>query len=187
MGELLAFRAQLAATHRNPAFDVAVPTLNLGCLRAGDNPNRICDHADLQIDLRLLPGMDTAGDHRRARAAPRAIRRSARHDDSHEHRCRRRCHRSPHPATANWCAPWSACREQRAGTVAFSTEGPFLQALGMETVIFGPGSIDQAHQPDEYLALDRIAAGRRRADAADRRSLRALRLRRVQRPHSMPL
>ena len=26
----------------------------------------------------------------------------------------------------------------------------------METVIFGPGSIDQAHQPDEYLALDRI-------------------------------
>ena len=53
-------RAQLAATHRNPAFDVAVPTLNLGCLTAGDNPNRICDHADLQIDLRLLPGMDTA-------------------------------------------------------------------------------------------------------------------------------
>ncbi|HEY6597719.1 MAG TPA: acetylornithine deacetylase, partial [Pseudomonadales bacterium] len=59
MGELLAFRAQLAATHRNPVFDVAVPTLNLGCLKAGDNPNRICDHADLQIDLRLLPGMDT--------------------------------------------------------------------------------------------------------------------------------
>ena len=59
MGELLAFRAQLAAMHRNPIFDVAVPTLNLGCLRAGDNPNRICDHADLQIDLRLLPGMDT--------------------------------------------------------------------------------------------------------------------------------
>ena len=38
----------------------------------------------------------------------------------------------------------------------------------METVIFGPGSIDQAHQPDEYLAADRIAAGGRRADAADR-------------------
>ena len=44
-----------------------------------------------------------------------------------------------------------------AGTVAFGTEGPFLQQLGMETVIFGPGAIDQAHQPDEYLDGARIA------------------------------
>jgi acetylornithine deacetylase len=26
----------------------------------------------------------------------------------------------------------------------------------METVILGPGDIAQAHQPDEYLAMDRI-------------------------------
>ena len=42
-----------------------------------------------------------------------------------------------------------------AGTsVAFGTEAPFLQQLGMDTIIMGPGSIDQAHQPDEYLSLD---------------------------------
>jgi acetylornithine deacetylase len=46
---------------------------------------------------------------------------------------------------------------QRAGTVAFGTEGPYLQALGMETVVLGPGHIDQAHQPDEFLRVDRIA------------------------------
>ena len=40
---------------------------------------------------------------------------------------------------------------RRAQTVAFGTEAPFFQALGMETVVFGAGSIDQAHQPDEYL------------------------------------
>ena len=45
---------------------------------------------------------------------------------------------------------------RRAGTVAFGTEGPFLQQLGMETVVFGPGNIDQAHQPDEYLSADRL-------------------------------
>ena len=45
---------------------------------------------------------------------------------------------------------------QTPGTVAFGTEGHFLQSLGMETVIFGPGSIDQAHQPNEYLALEQI-------------------------------
>jgi acetylornithine deacetylase len=26
----------------------------------------------------------------------------------------------------------------------------------MDTVILGPGDIDQAHQPDEFLATDRI-------------------------------
>jgi acetylornithine deacetylase len=43
-----------------------------------------------------------------------------------------------------------------AGAVAFGTEAPFLSRLGMETVVLGPGDIAQAHQADEYLALDRI-------------------------------
>ncbi len=43
-----------------------------------------------------------------------------------------------------------------AEAVAFATEAPFLQQLGMETIVMGPGSIDRAHQPDEYLELDQI-------------------------------
>jgi acetylornithine deacetylase len=46
-----------------------------------------------------------------------------------------------------------------AEAVAFATEGPYLNQLEMETLILGPGSIDQAHQPDEYLALDQIPRG----------------------------
>ena len=42
------------------------------------------------------------------------------------------------------------------GTVAFGTEGPYLNAMGLDTVILGPGDIDQAHQANEYLSLDRI-------------------------------
>ena len=37
--------------------------------------------------------------------------------------------------------------------VSFGTEGPFLTQLGMETLIMGPGSIDVAHQPNEYLDI----------------------------------
>ncbi|MBT3709464.1 MAG: M20/M25/M40 family metallo-hydrolase, partial [Gammaproteobacteria bacterium] len=44
----------------------------------------------------------------------------------------------------------------RADSVNFGTEAPFLQQLGMDTIILGPGDIDQAHQPDEYLSIDRI-------------------------------
>jgi len=38
-----------------------------------------------------------------------------------------------------------------AGSVAFATESPLLQRLGMQTVVMGPGSIRQAHQPNEYM------------------------------------
>jgi acetylornithine deacetylase len=40
--------------------------------------------------------------------------------------------------------------------VSFGTEAPFLNRLAMETLVLGPGDIAQAHQPDEYLALERI-------------------------------
>src|SRR5690606_42025554 len=43
-----------------------------------------------------------------------------------------------------------------AGSVAFATEGPYLNQLGLQTVILGPGDIAQAHQPDEHLAMERI-------------------------------
>ncbi|MDL2424683.1 peptidase dimerization domain-containing protein, partial [Pseudomonas sp. BAgro211] len=36
---------------------VPQPTLNLGCIHGGDNPNRICGQCALEFDLRPLPGM----------------------------------------------------------------------------------------------------------------------------------
>jgi len=156
MGELIAFRAELGTRHRDPAFAVDVPTLNLGCLRAGDNPNRICAQAELQIDLRVLPGMDGNAllDELRTRLEASA--------QSHGVVIEMEPVSEP-------VAPFATPREGRlvrtlerlsghaAGTVAFGTEGPFFQQLGIETAIFGPGAIDQAHQPDEYLDARRIA------------------------------
>ena len=43
-----------------------------------------------------------------------------------------------------------------AGAVAFGTEAPFFSQMGIETIVMGPGHIDQAHQPDEYLELSQI-------------------------------
>jgi acetylornithine deacetylase len=44
-------------------------------------------------------------------------------------------------------------------TVPFGTEAGHYQAAGIPTVVCGPGSIDQAHQPDEYITLDQLEAG----------------------------
>ncbi len=43
------------------------------------------------------------------------------------------------------------------GKVAFGTEGGLFQQAGIETVVCGPGSIEQAHKPDEFIDLDQIA------------------------------
>ncbi len=47
----------------------------------------------------------------------------------------------------------------RAGVVAFGTEGGQFQEAGIPTVICGPGSITQAHQPNEFIDLSQMEAG----------------------------
>ena len=43
-----------------------------------------------------------------------------------------------------------------SSVVSFGTEAGAFQTAGMSTVVFGPGSIDQAHQPDEFIAVDQL-------------------------------
>ena len=43
------------------------------------------------------------------------------------------------------------------GKVSYGTEGSQFQAAGIPTVICGPGSIEQAHKPNEYVSLEQIA------------------------------
>ncbi len=42
--------------------------------------------------------------------------------------------------------------------VPFGTEAGLFQALGMTCVVCGPGSIDQAHKPDEYVSREQLSA-----------------------------
>jgi acetylornithine deacetylase len=42
------------------------------------------------------------------------------------------------------------------GKVSFTTEGGLYQQAGIPTVICGPGSIEQAHKPNEFIALDQV-------------------------------
>ncbi|GAB5505844.1 MAG: acetylornithine deacetylase [Rhizobiaceae bacterium] len=45
-----------------------------------------------------------------------------------------------------------------ADVVAFGTEAGLFQAAGISTVICGPGSIAQAHKPDEFIELSQLQA-----------------------------
>jgi acetylornithine deacetylase len=47
--------------------------------------------------------------------------------------------------------------EDRTTLVAFGTEAGLFKNAGIPTVVCGPGSIEQAHQPDEYVSLEQLA------------------------------
>ena len=43
-----------------------------------------------------------------------------------------------------------------AGVVPFGTEAGLFQEMGMDVVVCGPGSISQAHKPDEFVSLEQL-------------------------------
>ncbi len=44
-------------------------------------------------------------------------------------------------------------------TVSFASEAGLYQRAGIPAIICGPGSIDVAHQPDEFITRAELAAG----------------------------
>jgi len=155
MGELIALRREWQGQYHNALFDVPRPTLNLGCIHGGDNPNRICGHCSLEYDLRPLPGMqpEQLRDAIAERLRPVADRHQVKLD------------LAPlfpsvpafdQPADTELVRLAERLTGHAAEAVAFATEAPYLQQLGCETLVLGPGDIACAHQPDEYLDLDRI-------------------------------
>ena len=149
------WRNQLQAENINNLFQIPVPTLNLGHIHGGDNPNRICADCELHIDLRPLPGMDLA----ELREILHARVTKALGDSGLEISFKALAEGTPAmdtPASSEIVRCAEALTGYRAAAVAFGTEAPYFNQMGINTVVLGPGDIDQAHQPDEFLGEARI-------------------------------
>jgi len=155
IGALLTLKEQLSVNYKNTQFDVTSPTLNLGAIKGGDNANRICGHCDLDIDMRSLPGMAdeelitclTDSLKSLAEKYPGRIKVNELHPSSPSFE---QSQPSDLIETAEHFSGHKCC------AVNYATEAPFIQGLGCQTIVMGPGSIDQAHQPNEFLALSEI-------------------------------
>ncbi|MCV9879065.1 acetylornithine deacetylase [Brenneria izbisi] len=149
ISHLLVLRNTLQDRYHNAAFNIPYPTMNLGHIHGGDAANRICACCELHMDIRPLPGL-TLNDLNGLLAetlAPVSQRWPGRLTIS-----------ELHPPIPGYECPIDhrlvSVVEKLLGTktevVNYCTEAPFLQEL-CPTLVLGPGSIDQAHQPDEYI------------------------------------
>ncbi len=148
---------------RHPDHPCGPPTLSLGTLRGGTGVNLVPDLAVLEIERRLLPEENP----RDARAE--MIERIA-------HACgdARIEHDAPFNDTYGLpdgtsdpaASPWVASVERAAGArgagrrtaARYGTNAGVYAAAGVPSIVFGPGSIAQAHTADEWIDLAQLAA-----------------------------
>lgn len=58
----------------------------------------------------------------------------------------------------SWAQQLARTARLGAGAVSFATEASVFMQSGIPTVVLGPGSIEQAHKPDEFISYAQVAA-----------------------------
>lgn len=156
INELLHWRDEIQRKHRNPVFDVPFPTMNIGSIHGGDNPNRICSHCETQIDIRPLPGMNLDSlradlETRLSRVLPEQSKLQLTYKPVF---CGVPAFETA--AEARLTRLVESISGKASESVAFGTEAPYLNSLGLDTIVIGPGNINQAHQANEYIPSNQI-------------------------------
>jgi acetylornithine deacetylase len=138
-------------------------TIHTGTIRGGTALNIVPGECRFDFEYRLLPGDDPDGpiEELRAFAENRLLpeMRAVRAEASIEF-----TELSGYPGLATepdaeiTRLALSLSGANRTGKVAFGSEAGLFQEAGIPTVVCGPGSIEQAHKPDEFIALDQIEA-----------------------------
>jgi acetylornithine deacetylase len=139
-----AFEAQLAAPWT---------ILNVAQIRGGTAINIIPEHCQIEVGLRPLPGTNAQAIFHRIHQALAPVMASAR--DQGGDLQLQLGHSTPPLHTDPDCALMPTLLEYAQSptpiAVPFATDGGNLTRIGMESLVFGPGSIDQAHRADEFI------------------------------------
>ena len=171
---LKSFAAELAAGPSDPDFDLVHSTLSVGIIQGGAAINIVPADAVVTLEFRNLMEVDQQAIFDKIenevlhRILPQARQQfpgaSARFEQIYEY--------PAHAIDAE--APFVTAMKYIVGRndhskVAYGAEaGLFLRALGLPTILCGPGSISVAHRPDEYVERSQLAA----ADAMLRHAAR---------------
>ena len=154
------------AANRELFPEVPFVPLNVGTVQGGAAINVVPDRCQVEVGVRPLPGVESG-------ALAERIRRAAREAAVPFEPEMEVLSDSP-PMLLDEASPihrhLCALVGQRTGaSVSFATDAGWLQRLGMDCAVFGPGSIEVAHKPNEHLPKDQFTAARGLLDATIRR------------------
>jgi acetylornithine deacetylase len=161
IGRIRARQADIAHTGpRDPAYEVPYTTLHVGMIHGGSALNIVPARCELELEIRNLPAHDPGALVAAIRSDAAEVAASM-HGDSATRIELDLIHEYPGLETKADCevvelaAALTGNRERIK--VDFGSEGGlFSGRLGIATVVCGPGSIDQAHKPDEFVAMDQL-------------------------------
>ena len=145
------YAAELAARPAHPRL--GRPTVNVGRIDGGRQPNIVPAECTIDIDRRTLPGETEAGVRREIIALLRRHGLKAAYDNLRTNPC------EPLDTCPDLPLVWSLTRAAgRKGTrgVHYFTDAAPLAAGGTPSVVFGPGDIAQAHTEREWLAISQL-------------------------------
>ena len=148
---------------RDPRFDPDHTTVQATVIHGGTAVNILAKEAEVTWEYRLLPGRD--GD-----AIIETVKRRAAEEVLPKYRARAAeaafdtILHAQYPGLAmDEDSPAVLLARELTGSnrieaVAYGTEAGHFQNYGIPAVICGPGSIEQAHRPDEFCAVSELDA-----------------------------
>ena len=147
----------------DPRFTPPYSTLHVGMIQGGTARNILARECAFHWEFRGLPGASTASAMAQVQAFVDAVA-TPRLTRFVEHPAITTTMEVDVPPLA--AAPGSAAEalalrlagSNRTVAVSFATEAGHFQAAGLPTIVCGPGSIDQAHKPDEFIDESQLVA-----------------------------
>ncbi|WAI18228.1 MAG: acetylornithine deacetylase [Buchnera aphidicola (Acyrthosiphon caraganae)] len=147
---LLILQKHFKRKYRHQDFSIPYPTMNLSAIHGGDAINRICSLCTLNFEIRPIPGLTlTQIEILIKEKLEKIIKKWS-------NRIFIKKLFSSVPAYKcsykdNTIQILEKLCQLNSTSENYCTEAPFLEKIA-PTLILGPGSIEQAHQPDEYLS-----------------------------------
>lgn len=165
--DLIGFLGRLAeemASRADPetGFDPPYTTIQIGTIEGGTALNIVPRRCSFVWEYRLMPGADEDEVPRRFEAYCESLRpglRARAEEAAIETVATNRVPGlDPEPGSAAERLAFALAGSNRAYKVPYGTEAGLFQRAGMATIVCGPGSIDQAHKPDEFVERAQIDA-----------------------------
>jgi acetylornithine deacetylase len=165
--EIVSYLKTMARRHRDrgpfdEGFVPAYTTIHAGTIRGGTAVNIVPRECSFDFEIRAIPADDPQAlfrelrDYAAAKLLPemRAVSADA---AIHFHVLNDAPGLSVAPDAALVKLVQALSGANDTGKVSYTAEAGLFQAADIPAVICGPGSIEQAHKPNEFIALDQIA------------------------------